>query len=385
MCRPDIERSERDGRRTHAWAGCRSRKALALASMLAIGASTAGAQASILVQGVAELELWKTDAKSVLLSRAAGDVAPLARTHVWGAVDVPGGFTLYAMGEAEGGRAAGETELELELAGVRWARSRALVADAGMITSPFGAYASRRLSNRNPLVGAPDAYPVGYPLGAQLSGMLGMLDWRAAMVSLPQVHEDYTPAPHARLRPVVGLGFTPAIGVHVGASWTAGSYLGRHTPGMLEGGRPWHGYEQRIVAMDVQASRGFVELWAEGARSEYDVPGYTRPVRGVAGYVEARWTFTPRLYAAARAERNDYPFVEPQEDGTLWATTTDMRNVEAGLGFRPAASQLVKLTWRRDSWKVAPEVRPYLPDGYAVALQFSQSFDVMDLVDRARR
>jgi hypothetical protein len=137
--------------------------------------------------------------------------------------------------------------------------------------------------------------------------------------------------------------------------------------------------------VDLQASRGWLELWAEGARSAYDVPGYARPVRGIAGYVEARWTFTPRLYAAARAERNDYPFVEQREDGTLTATTTDLRDVEAGLGFRPAASQLVKLTWRRDRWNVAPEVRPFLPDGYAVALQFSQSFDVMDLVDRARR
>ena len=30
------------------------------------------------------------------------------------------------------------------------------------------------------------------------------------------------------------------------------------------------------------------------------------------------------------------------------------------------------------------ELRAFLPDGYAVALQFSQSFDVMALVDRAR-
>jgi hypothetical protein len=360
-------------------------RTVTLAAMLALGATKADAQASVLVQGVADLEVWKTDAKSVLLSRAAGDVAPLARMHLWSAVELPAGFTLYAMGEGVGGRAAGETEVELEQAGVRWARSRALVADLGLITSPVGAFAGRRLSNRNPLVGAPDAYPVTYPLGAQLSGMTGMLDWRAAMVSLPATHDGYVPEASARVRPALGLGLTPVVGVHVGASWTAGSYLGRDTPAAALGGRAWHDFEQRLFAVDLQASRGYLELWAEGARSAYDVPGTARPVKGVAGYVEARWTFTPRLYAAARAERNDYPFIEPQDNGTLAATTTDLRDVEAGLGFRPAASQLVKLTWRRDSWHVAPAVRPYLPAGYAVALQLSQSFDVTDLLDRARR
>jgi len=357
--------------------------ALALVTSLALGAHTAHAQAGLLLQGVADLELWKTDSRSVLLSRAAGDVAPLARAHLWTAVELPGSLTLYAMGEGIGGRAAGETEFELEQAGARWARSRAFVLDAGMITSPVGAFAGRRLSSRNPLVGSPDAYPVSYPLGAQAAGAVGIVDWRAAVVSLPVTHDGYSPEPSTRARPALGLGLTPVVGVHVGASWTAGSYLANDRP--MLAGRAWHDYEQRLLAFDFTASRGYLELWAEAAHSAYEVPGYADAVKGMAAYVEARWTFTPRLYAAARAERNDYPFIEQPTDSTYTATTTDLRNVEAGFGFRPAASQLVKLTWRRDNWHVAPAVRPYLPDGYAVAVQFSQSFDVMDLVDRARR
>src|SRR4051812_4151870 len=65
-------------------------RALALGAMLGLGATNAHAQASVLVQGVADLELWKTDARSVLLSRATGDVAPLARAHLWSAVELPG-------------------------------------------------------------------------------------------------------------------------------------------------------------------------------------------------------------------------------------------------------------------------------------------------------
>ena len=346
----------------------------------------ANAQASILLQGVADLELWKTDAKSVLLSRASGDVAPLGRVHLWSAVELPGSLTLYAMGEGIAGRAAGGSEVELEQAGVRWARTRRAIFDAGIITSPVGAFAGRRLSNRNPLVGAPDAYPVTYPLGAQLSGAMGIVDYRAAVVSLPVTHEGYTPEPGKRARPALGLGITPVVGLRVGASWTAGSYLAKSTIApSLDAGHTWSDYDQRIAAVDLAASRGYLELWAEAARASYDVPLRAHPVQGTAAYVEARWTFTPRLYAAARAERNDYPFIEPDDRGGWTATTTDLRDAEAGIGFRPAASQLVKLTVRRDSWHVAPALREFLPNGYAVALQFSQSFDVMELLDRARR
>jgi hypothetical protein len=357
--------------------------------LIASAPGTANAQGAIQLQGVADLELWKTDARSVLLARNDGRLAPLARAHLWTALELPGSLTLYAMGEAEGGPAEEHTEVELELAGVRWARSRALVADAGMITSPVGMYAGRRLSNRNALVGAPDAYPVTYPLGAQLSGAAKMIDWRAAMVSLPVTNESYTPEPSARWRPAAGVGITPLTGLRIGASWTAGSYLGSDAPAPALGGRAWHAFGQRIHALDQQASRGYLELWAEASRSADDVPGYADAVKGTAAYVEARWTFTPRLYAAARAERNDYPFIEQQADSaggaSYFATTTDLRDVEAGFGFRPAASQLVKVTLRRDSWHVAPFLREILPNGYAVALQFSQSFDVMELVDRARR
>ena len=348
----------------------------------------AGAQSGVLVQGVADVELWKTDARSALLARNDGRVAPLGRLHLWGAVGLPAGVTLYALGEVEGGPATDETEVEVDQAGVRWARSRALVLDAGIINTPVGAFVGRRLSNRNPLVGAPDAYPVTYPLGLQLSGATGMIDWRAAVVSLPVTNEQYTPEhPGARARPAIGAGITPLTGLRIGASWTAGSYLERDTPaGYLDAGRRWHAYDQRVYALDLQASRGYAELWAEVARTEYDVPKRGAPLRGTAGYIEARWTFTPRLYVAARAERNLYPFIQPLDDVNDWiANATDLRDLEAGIGFRPSPSRIVKLSWRRDNWVVGDALREFLPNGYAVAMQLSQSFDVMDLVDRARR
>lgn len=365
----------------------RARRVAGIAGAVAMLVPSARASAQALqLQGLLDAELWKTSERSILLARHEGKPAPLGRATVWGALELPRAFTFYALGEATGGPATDEGEVELEQAGLRWSPSRALVVDAGRITSPIGSFAGRRLSNRNPLVGAPDTYPVTYPVGAQLSGLAGPLDWRAAMVSLPVTHEGYTPRPGTRARPALAVGITPTVGVRVGGSWTAGSYLDDRTPAGWLANRPWHAYDQRLWSAELQASRGYAELWAEWNRSSYDVPGFARPVRGTAGYLEARWTFTPRLFVAARAERNDYPFVQPLTDVQSWvATTTDLRDVEAGLGFRPAASQLVKVTWRKDDWRVDESLKPILPNGYAVAVQFSQFFDVMELVERARR
>ena len=140
--------------------------ALLSAATLAAAPAIARAQGPML-QGVADVELWKTDDGSRLLARNEGRAATLARVNLWAAWETSGGLTLYLLGEAEGGPAEEEAELEIEQAGVRWAPSRRLVIDAGMLTSPVGAFAGRRMSNRNPLIGAPDGYPVTYPYGAQ--------------------------------------------------------------------------------------------------------------------------------------------------------------------------------------------------------------------------
>lgn len=360
-------------------------RALAPALALCLTSAAAGAQGGVLLQGLADVEAWKTRGDSRLLERNDGRAALLGRVHLWSAWEPVPGLALYGMAEAVGGPAAEEGEVEIDQAGVRWSRSPRLVVDAGILTSPVGAFGGRRLSSRNPLVGAPDGYPVTYPLGAQLSGTARILDWRAAAVSLPVTHEEYTPDPTPRARPALGAGVRPLPGLRVGASWTAGPYLNRGLPDALLAGRRWTAYDQRVAGVDVEASHGYLELWAEASRSAYDVPGRARPVRGTAGYLEARWTFGPRWYAAARAEVNDYPFVQPAGDSSWIAQATEVRDAELGLGFRPSSHQIVKLTWRRDQWRVEPALRPVLPDGHAVAVQLSQSFDVMALVDRARR
>ena len=342
----------------------------------------AKAQGAILVQGIADAEAWKTDSGSVLLTRNGGRPSFLGRMHLWGAAEIGRHVVVFAAGTAETGSARTEsgTEWYTELAGVRYTQSDAFVIDAGKMPHLIGTFAARRYSSRNPLIGIPDGYPLQYPLGVMASGTRGHFDYRGGVVSLPIYHEGYTPDPTPAPRPAFGAGFTPAVGVRIGASATWGPYLNRDLAPTLLAGRSWRAYNERIVAADAQLSRGYLELHGELARSSYEVPegsaGITT-VRWLTYYGEARYTLTPRLFAAGRFERNDYPYIQPLSNAAWIASPTNMYDGEAGLGYRLTSRTLLKASVRRDYWDGPPEMRSCLGNGTALALQLSQTFDVV--------
>lgn len=365
--------------------------ALLLGAALVGGAPRrAAAQGAVLVQGVADAELWKTDSGSALLTRNHGRPGVVGRLQLWGAAELGQRVVVYAAGYVEGGKARHEegTEWYTDLAGVRYTHSDALVVDAGKMLHPVGTFGPRRYSTRNPLIGAPHGYPVQYPLGVQLSGTRGRVDYRAAVVSLPMHQEGYTPEPGARARPAVGAGFTPTTGVRVGASATWGPYLNRELPAGLLAGRPWRAFTQRVGALDAQVSRGYLELRGEVAAARYEVPGdapnLETAVHGLAYYAEAKYTLAPRLFVAGRVERNDYAYILPASDSAWVATSTNVYNGELGAGYRLSPRTLLKASVRADRWDVPPALRGVLRDGAAFALQISRAFDVVDATVGAR-
>jgi hypothetical protein len=205
------------------------------------------------------------------------------------------------------------------------------------------------------------------------------------MVSLPVSRDGYVPAPSAAYRPAVGAGFTPFVGFRVGGSGTVGPYLNKSLIPSLLAGKTWDAYKQRVVSVDAQFARGYLETRVELARSSYDVPNRATPIRGINYYGEAKYTFGPRLFAATRVERNEYPFIRPV--GTiLWASrVTKFTDGEVGLGYRVSADLLVKASLRADHWEVGASQRPFTgPGGYALAMQVSRAFDVMQWIDRRR-
>jgi hypothetical protein len=357
--------------------------AVAALAATTFGASPAHAQTNVLLQGIADGEFWSTDTMSTFLRRNDGNPGVMGRLQLWGALEPTRGLVFYAYAFGEQGAACATPETELEQAGVRYTASRRLVVDAGKITSLVGEFASRRFSTRNPLIGEPDAYPVQYPTGVQVSGVAKIVDYAVAMVDLPFYHAGYTPAPTRAWRPSARLGITPFIGVRLGAAFTQGPYLNDRFSAADLAQKDWDSYQQRITALDLKLSAGFFELYSEAGWSRYDVP-QRGTVDGMAYYVEGKYTFTPRLFVATRLERNDYPFIN--NFGGFWvANRTDFHNEEYGVGYRVSASTLLKASYRRDTWQVNPSNASFVrPGGKALAVQLSQSFDVMDWVDRAR-
>ena len=367
------------------------RPVIGLALLVALAAAVwphpLSGQARVQLQGIADGELWSTDTNSNLLSRNGGKPAGLGRLQAWGAIETLRSLVFYGMFETQQGK-AGETESEFEQYGVRFTPSSRFVLDGGRLPGIIGTFAARRFSNRNPLIGTPDGYPTQYPLGVQLSGAVRLLDYRVAMVSLPTVHEDYTPKPTETMRPAIGFGITPFVGVRIGASYTQGPYLNdAYSSGELAS-RSWKDYEQRVMAADLAVSVGYAELFAEVGKASYEVPRLADPVAGTTYYVEGKYTFTPRLYVAARVGRNDYPFIQSinTPGGQFWvARTTDFHDEEVGIGFRVSAGTLVKAAYRQDKWQVDAGNAAFVrPGGRAFAMQLSQTFDVMEWVDRAR-
>jgi hypothetical protein len=363
------------------------RRGVAAAIAIAVGVGRLSAQGGVLIQGIADLEGWSTTASSNLLTRNSGRGGGVIRGQLWSAVEPWRGVFLFAQGQAEGGNArafgATDTEVALEQGGIRFTRDPRFVVNAGKMFHPVGTFAPRSFSTRNPLIGTPDGYSPVYPIGAMLSGDVGRVDYRAALVSLPLTHVDYVPDPDAAPHPVVGFGITPVIGLRFGASGTTGPYLNRDLTSSQLNGKDWKSYRQRLVAGDAEWGIRHYDFRAEYAWASYDVPGQ-RAIDGATGYLEARYTVTPRIFVAGRGEVNNYPFIAAF--GPTWvARRTDFRDWEAGLGLRATASTLVKLSYRWDQWTVTPANTAFVrPGGHAVAVQLSQAFDVMDWVAMAR-
>jgi hypothetical protein len=343
-------------------------------------ATTARAQGGFLLQGVVDVEAWQTDATSNLLTRNNGDPAALYRLRLWSAVEPLRGLFFFANGMAEGGNArrfdGPGTTVMLEQGGIRFARHRALVLDAGRMLHPTGAFGARLLSTRNPLIGIPDAYLPVYPLGVMASGERGKVDYRAAVVSLPPTHRDYVPDPDPAVHPAVGIGVTPIVGFRVGLSATMGPYLNKDLSASQLNGQEWDSYRQRVIASDIQYGVGHFDLRGEFAIADFEVP-YSGSIDGPSGYVEARATLTPRLFVAARGELNRYPFIRPATATTWISRRTELRAFEGGVGYRFGANTLLKASVSADHWIVTPENASFVkPGGMAFAAQLSRAFDL---------
>jgi hypothetical protein len=341
------------------------------------------AQDWLFLDGIVDGEFWATDSGSVLLTRNDGHPAPFGRLQLFAGVDLRQGLQLLALGELEAGKGGqeGKTEVNYDQLVLRYTRSPALTVNVGKFATPVGSFANRRFSPVNPLIGSPDGYPVLYPWGIQVGGAGSRFDYRVALVSLPYTHENYVPDPSAAPHLVLGAGITPSTGLRFGASFSLGPYLNRDLSSDLPPGSFWDDYSQTVGAVDAGFSRGYFEFHGEAAVQSFQVPTMSKSLTGFGSYLEFKYTFSPRFFAATRLEYNKYAYIE-FEDEEWKGELLPMSNGEIGVGYRPWSHTIIKLSYRRDHWSVDAAERDEFPTGNAVAVQISQSFDLKSWFSR---
>lgn len=384
--RPEGQRARRRPRR--AGTGRGALRGLLAAACLLMRISPARCEDKVLLQGLFEAEVWKTDDASRLLSKNGGATAPAGRLRLWAVGEFRPRLQGFAVGRVEEGRgsneAAGESVLDLAVLRYTFEAPRRLVIEGGRILTPIGNFSRRYLSSTNPLIGYPDSYDVSYPYGVQVSGQVSRLDYRVAAIDRPMVNDGYVPKTGSAIRPAVALGVTPVTGLRLGVYSTRGPYLGPVVEGDLPAGTTWKDYGQMIAGADVQFSRGHFELNGDYAASSYEAPARVFKSRGRAYFVEPKFTFSPRFFTALRVEKNDYPYIMPIGGGLWRVNNSELMDVEAGAGYRIAAGAVLKLAYRRDYWNVPDSRKSFFSNGYSLSAQLTYSFNVNSWLERPR-
>ncbi|HZI93047.1 MAG TPA: hypothetical protein VFE84_02285 [Patescibacteria group bacterium] len=347
-----------------------------------------GAGDRVLFQGLADAEAWDTGTQSYYLTRNDGETATQRRLRLWTAAQITSNLQGFLLGRIEGGDAnsylAGEgTVTNLDQAWLRYAFTSKprFVLQAGKMAGPIGSFNRRYLSSQNPLIGNPATYDLTYPYAVQLTGSAGRADFTIAVMDQPVARQIYLPEPDSSARPALSAGITPFTGFRIGAYATRGPYLARQVEPFLPAGRGWRDYEQNVVGLDLQFSRGHFELNCEATKSLFEVPGQ-HDDSGIVYYIEPKYTWSPRWFTALRIERNQNTSVWLPYMAGWYVTDEDAWDVEAGVGFRIDPHTLMKASYRVDRSAEDP-AEPHLVDR-AIALQLSYGFDVRALFDRPR-
>ena len=287
---------------------------------------------------------------------------------------------------------------------VRPLAGRALFVQAGRIPPVFGAFGRRTYgSDANPLIGYPltyqyltslraDAIPAtaddllamrargwraAFPIGVREPGpgvplmsayrwdtgieahaSSARLDGSAAVttgtLSNPLVQND-----NDGLQLSGRVAWKPLVGLVVGASAARGEFLARVVTDTLTAVGEQQPYTQRAFGLDAEYSRDYWIVRGELIDSRWTLPAIAAPyidspLRATAAFVETRYRFGPRYFAAARADWLTFSRVRGEQmfDGVPTPWDAPVTRVEAGGGVylrrTLTARAIVQHNWRDD-------------------------------------
>jgi len=179
----------------------------------------------------------------------------------------------------------------------------------------------------------------------------------------------------------------PRFGLRFGITWTQGPYLDRQAA-YVPPGTSSADFDQRVWGFDFQYSRGYLELNGQWVNFRYEVPYYYEVTDDTSWYLELKYTWTPRLYGAARFGKYQIAYIASY-GGTYGlprvAPGREFSDLEIGLGYRLSSNVLFKVAYSSDRWS-AGDVPDYrLHNGHSVGMQLSWHFDLGSLFQQKSR
>lgn len=179
-----------------------------------------------------------------------------------------------------------------------------------------------------------------YASGASVAGRGECFDYalevkNTALSSRPDAwditHTQFqNPAWHARI------GWRPDLRWNFGVSFGTGTYLRDSAARTLPAGRTLGDYRQTTLGLDASFAWRHWQLWAEGYRARFAIPGVGN-ADTLVGFLEVKYKFTPQLFGAARWNRQTFGDVpdEITHRPVSWGAGESRLDLAAGYRFTP--------------------------------------------------
>jgi len=294
-----------------------------------------------------------------------------------------------------------------------------LTIQLGKFGSPFGEFLTRNYSNENPLVGYPLIYthrtPVSasyvsaditellkyrgqgqgtgfyafggssswlplldfaYPTGVMAFGNPGRVDYRFALVNSSVSNPLNLGTPGQRLQWVGAGGVNCFPGFHIGTSFAQGPYLSGSADRWLSYGESINDYPERSLGFDLEYTLHHLEVYAELLFNRFNVPNISQPFGATGYYIEAKRTWTPRMFSAIRWNQIYFDrFRSGFEPGAGPRFDYNLNSLELGVGYRFTERLLLKFEYQYNR-TLSDEV----PRENVFAAQLVYTLDVRNLL-----
>ena len=186
-----------------------------------------------------------------------------------------------------------------------------------------------------------------YATGAAVAGRIGKFEYAAEVknAALGSRRESWElngigferPSFHARV------GFRPNQMWRLGLSAGEGPYLRDEAGATLPAGRDLQHYHEKILGQDISFAWHHWQVWAEFFEARYETPR-VGAADTFSYYVEAKYKFTPQLFAALRWNQQLYADVRDGEGGHApWGH--DLWRIDTSVGYRFTADAQLKLQY----------------------------------------